>query len=344
MKVEDGLWDRILSSISKQINEVSFETWFKHTGAFRDGNKWIITTNNDFAQLWLEENYRSIIEDTIENITNEKTELTFENNEKPQPPFANTKNKVLDIWLQIAPLNMAEKRKLYGLLKNHLFDETTSVDDIDLISNINPSFTFENFTIDSSNQFTVAAAEAVISDLGKAYNPLFIYGPTGSGKTHLLHAIGNKILENKKNAKIICFNSTQFTNAFMDSITRNKHKEFKGQIHQADVLLLDDADLLAGKDQSQEEFFHLFNNFYEESKQIIMTSTRSPKEIPAISERLTSRFEWGLVTSIDKVKAQQAERSADVDPSISDILRRVRHLELEMEKLSSLIESSIDTV
>ncbi|GIN57387.1 DnaA/Hda family protein [Lederbergia ruris] len=338
MKVRDGVWASILGSIRNQINKSSFETWFKDTMAFREGNKWIITTNNDFARLWLEENYRSIIEETIENITNEKPELTFIKNEKSEPSFKNTKNKILDIWLQITPLDMVEKKELYRLLKNHLFEESTLVDDIDFITHLNPSFTFENFTIDSGNQLTVAVAEAVTSAPGKAYNPLFIYGPTGSGKTHLLHAIGNKVLEYKENAKVIYFTSSQFTNAFINSIAKNKQIEFRNQFYQVDVLILDDVDLLAGKEQSQEEFFHIFNILYEQSKQIVISSTRSPKEILAISERLKSRFEWGFVTSMDKVKSQQEERTSDVEPGSSDIFKRIEQLELEVKKLNSLIE------
>ena len=256
-------------------------------------------------------------------------------NEKPELTFNDARNTIDDIWLQIKSLDLAEKKELYDLLGNYLHKNKPSLD-TSYISQINPTLTFDNFIIDPSNRFAVAAAEAVANANGKAYNPLFIYGGTSSGKTHLLHAIGNYLLENKEDAKIIYVNSDQFMKDYIDSIAENKHKEFRSRFQHSDVLLLDDVDLLAGKEQTQEELFHVFNILHEKSKQIVITSTQSPEEIPAMLERLKSRFQWGLVTHISKANTQPINKTtANVGQNELDLLKSIEQLELEVKELSA---------
>ncbi|KAB7707632.1 chromosomal replication initiator protein DnaA [Bacillus aerolatus] len=270
--IED-LWNKVLESIEKKISKPSFDTWLKSTKAHSlQGDSITISAPNDFARDWLEGHYSQLISGVLGEITGEQLAVKF-----------------------IIPESQASED--YGLTmpkKRKKKDESYEFPQ----SMLNPKYTFDTFVIGSGNRFAHAASLAVAEAPAKAYNPLFIYGGVGLGKTHLMHAIGHYVLEHNPDAKVVYLSSEKFTNEFINSIRDNKAVDFRNRYRNVDVLLIDDIQFLAGKEQTQEEFFHTFNTLHEESKQIIISSDRPPKEIPTLEDRLRSRFEWGLITDI----------------------------------------------
>uniref|UniRef100_UPI0039069922 chromosomal replication initiator protein DnaA n=1 Tax=Paraperibacillus marinus TaxID=3115295 RepID=UPI0039069922 len=270
-----ALWNKALGKIETKISKPSFDTWLKSTKAHTlQGDTLTVVAPNDFARDWLEERYSHLISGVLLDLTGEELEVKFmipqnqgeESFDIPQPPKKPAKADTEAIEF---PINM-----------------------------LNPKYTFDTFVIGSGNRFAHAASLAVAEAPAKAYNPLFIYGGVGLGKTHLMHAIGHYVLEHNPSAKVLYLSSEKFTNEFINSIRDNKAVDFRNKYRSVDVLLIDDIQFLAGKEQTQEEFFHTFNTLHEESKQIIISSDRPPKEIPTLEDRLRSRFEWGLITDI----------------------------------------------
>ncbi len=267
------LWNKALAVIETKISKPSFETWLKSTTAHSlKGNTLIIVAPNEFARDWLEERYTKLITEILYDITGEEVKVKF-----------------------IIPQSQAEFDE-EGLLETN---KTSKKEQSDLASTmLNPKYKFDTFVIGSGNRFAHAASLAVAEAPAKAYNPLFIYGGVGLGKTHLMHAIGHYVLEHNPSAKVVYLSSEKFTNEFINAIRDNKAVEFRNKYRKVDVLLIDDIQFLAGKESTQEEFFHTFNTLYDENKQIVISSDRPPKEIPTLEDRLRSRFEWGLMTDI----------------------------------------------
>ncbi|WP_407939786.1 chromosomal replication initiator protein DnaA, partial [Niallia alba] len=266
------LWNNALSTIETKISKPSFDTWLKPTKAHSlQGDLLVVTAPNEFARDWLEERYSQLIAEILYEITGEELLVKF-----------------------IIPQNQIEEE----------FDQQISTkqkkkeEEVTEQTILNSKYTFDTFVIGSGNRFAHAASLAVAEAPAKAYNPLFIYGGVGLGKTHLMHAIGHYVLDHNPSAKVVYLSSEKFTNEFINSIRDNKGAEFRDKYRNVDVLLIDDIQFLAGKESTQEEFFHTFNTLHEESKQIIISSDRPPKEIPTLEDRLRSRFEWGLITDI----------------------------------------------
>ncbi|WP_409272878.1 chromosomal replication initiator protein DnaA [Neobacillus sp. SCS-31] len=268
------LWNAALATIETKISKPSFDTWLKSTKAHSlQGNTLVVTAPNEFARDWLEERYAPLISEILYEITGEELEAKFiipqvKDDEEPELALPKKKHR--------------KEEENYDIPQTML----------------NPKYTFDTFVIGSGNRFAHAASLAVAEAPAKAYNPLFIYGGVGLGKTHLMHAIGHYVLEHNPSAKVVYLSSEKFTNEFINSIRDNKAIEFRNKYRKVDVLLIDDIQFLAGKESTQEEFFHTFNTLHEESKQIIISSDRPPKEIPTLEDRLRSRFEWGLITDI----------------------------------------------
>ena len=268
------LWNSILANVQKKVSKPSFDTWLKSTKAHSlQGDTLVVTAPNEFARDWLEERYSPLISGVLYEITGEELGVKF-----------------------IIPQNQSEDgSKLHAPVKQVKKDEHISEFPVNMLNQKN---TFDTFVIGSGNRFAHAASLAVAEAPAKAYNPLFIYGGVGLGKTHLMHAIGHYVLDHNPSAKVVYLSSEKFTNEFINSIRDNKAEAFRNKYRSVDVLLIDDIQFLAGKESTQEEFFHTFNTLHEESKQIVISSDRPPKEIPTLEDRLRSRFEWGLITDI----------------------------------------------
>ncbi|QYR23846.1 chromosomal replication initiator protein DnaA [Paenibacillus sp. sptzw28] len=267
------MWQQVLSIIQTKLSKPSFDTWFKATKASFNGDSTVIVTApTTFAAEWLESRYTKLVRTTLQEFLGRQYDIKFviEENKPPepavmQPPVIQT--------VHVGP------------------EETFS-------HMLNPKYTFDTFVIGVNNRFAHAASLAVAEAPAKAYNPLFLYGGVGLGKTHLMHAIGHYILEHVPSTRVLYLSSEKFTNEFINAIRDNRGESFRTKYRNIDVLLIDDIQFLAGKEQTQEEFFHTFNALHEERKQIVISSDRPPKEIPTLEERLRSRFEWGLMTDI----------------------------------------------
>ncbi|RAU91776.1 chromosomal replication initiator protein DnaA [Paenibacillus sp. YN15] len=268
------LWQQILSVIQTKVSKPSFDTWLKSTKAtvFNE-NALLICAPNTFAKEWLEAKYAKLIQSTVAETLDRHVDIQFTIDDVP-PPAA----------VQTAPA-VQPPRPAAAMLHEDSFS-------------LNPKYTFDTFVIGSGNRFAHAASLAVAEAPAKAYNPLFLYGGVGLGKTHLMHAIGHYVLEHNPSAKVLYISSEKFTNEFINAVRDNVGESFRNKYRKIDVLLIDDIQFLAGKEGTQEEFFHTFNALHEESKQIIISSDRPPKEIPTLEDRLRSRFEWGLITDI----------------------------------------------
>jgi chromosomal replication initiator protein len=267
------LWQETLEKLKTELSKPSFETWFSSTRLHLiDGDTIVISVPNEFAKDWLESRYAPLVRSSIQSIIGHSINLSF-----------------------IVP--SSEDSNVEVLVSHPVTRKTIQKND-NYPNYLNSKYTFDTFVIGNSNRFAHAAALAVAESPAKSYNPLFIYGGVGLGKTHLMHAIGHHIFERSPNTKILYVTSEKFTNQLIDSIRDENSIEFRNQYRNVDVLLIDDIQFLAGKERTQEEFFHTFNALHEANKQIIISSDRTPKEIPTLEDRLRSRFEWGLITDI----------------------------------------------
>lgn len=333
----DELWEQTLRAIEGKMSKPSFDTWLSQTKVLSFDDKTLtICAPDEFVREWLEERYVLFIREAIADTFGMDVDLKF-----VLPDAAETKKADVTV---AAPAPSAAKS-----------DPSESVSDTHML---NAKYTFETFVIGAGNRFAHAASLAVAEAPAKAYNPLFIYGGVGLGKTHLMHAIGQYVLEHSKGMRVMYLTSEKFTNEFINAIQYNKTVEFRNKYRNIDVLLIDDIQFLAGKEQTQEEFFHTFNTLHEASKQIIISSDRPPKEIPTLEDRLRSRFEWGLITDIQppdletriailqkKAKAEGFDISNDVLAYIANqIDSNIRELEgalIRVVAYSSLINEDI---
>jgi len=326
----EQLWQAVLGEVELNLSKANFTTWFKNTFiSSHEDNKVIVGVPNTFTKAWLEKKYHKEIAAALENIRGEKIKEIFYKVEVKKP----------------AQVDSASKRaKGESIATNN---QTNQEGEAILINRfgLNSRYTFENFVVGKGNELAHAACQAVVANPGKAYNPLFIYGGVGLGKTHLLQAIGHEL--SKKTDKVLYVSCEKFTNDYIQSVRNGQAKEFKDRYRNVDLLMVDDIQFMAGKDGTQEEFFHTFNELHQGNKQIIITSDRQPKSIPALEKRLLSRFEWGMIADISQpdietriaiLEAKCREKNYTLERDVlyyiaSNIQNNIRELEGALNRL-----------
>ena len=318
--------------LKEEVTRISYETWIKILEIQSAENDHIVLlTSSSYQKEVVETKFLDLLTNTFNYITNRDCTVSIVSREE------------LEVEARKGILEGAEK---VGTPINYA------------TTNLNPKYTFSTFVVGNNNRFAHAAALAVAEAPAASYNPLFIYGGVGLGKTHLMHAIGNEILKNNKNSKILYVTSEVFTNELINAIKDNTSDQFRSKYRNIDVLLIDDIQFIAGKERCQEEFFHTFNTLYESGKQIILSSDRTPKDIPLLEDRLKSRFEWGIIADISnpdyETRLAILRKKAQLDKIIIDdeiltaiatkIDSNIRELEGTLNKLiakASLTNSQI---
>ncbi len=298
----DKIWHEVKSNISKVMTPQTFNAWIKPI-RFQsvNGDYLVLEVPDSFSREFIKDKYSNIIYEALSALTNTSYVLEFSIQDK-KDPVNGQNDSVPDQSLNTSSKSIQRK---------------SSDNNYDFRTFLNPKYTFEKFVCGSGNQFAHAASQAVANNPASSYNPLFIYGGVGLGKTHLLMAIGNHILANNNSARICYYTSEKFMNEMINCIRHKKMDEFRNKFRKADVLLIDDIQFMAGRQATQEEFFHTFNTLYESHKQIVLTSDKFPKEIPDLEERLRSRFAWGLIADIQppdtETKSAILKKKAEFD-------------------------------
>jgi chromosomal replication initiator protein len=296
-----NLWDEVLAKVNDKVNPHSFATWFRPT-AFRDVRAGTLLVQVPSAQFkeWLARNYQGVIDEALAEVGRSDLQVVFEcDSEGP------------------AAVEGSAEREAGGP------------------SSLNPKYSFESFVVGASNQFAHAAARAVAEIPSKSYNPLFIYGGVGLGKTHLMHAIGHYTQARNKHLRLVYISSDRFINEMINAIRFDRLPAFRQKYRSVDMLLVDDIQFIAGKDRTQEEFFHIFNALHDAQKQIVISSDKPPRQIPTLEERLHSRFEWGLIADI---------QPPDIETKVAILRKKAESEHVEIpENVALFIASKVKT-
>ena len=294
-----NLWDEVLTKVEAKVNRHSFATWFRPT-TFQalQGSRLLVQVPNPQFKDWLARNYQGIIAESLHDLGRGDVQVVFECESGPggEP--------------------VAEREAVVSAA-------------------LNPKYTFESFVVGSSNQFAHAAARAVAEIPSKSYNPLFLYGGVGLGKTHLMHAIGHYIQARNRHLNLVYISSDRFINEMINAIRFDRLPAFRQKYRAVDVLLVDDIQFIAGKDRTQEEFFHIFNALHDTQKQIVISSDCPPRQIPTLEERLHSRFEWGLIADI---------QAPDIETKVAILRKKAEAERVEIpENVALFIASKVRT-
>ena len=280
------IWDKVEAELSELLPRDIFDSWFSKVSCVKaEGSSVVLQVQNEFSAIWINDNYLDLLTKAFQRFLGYPVTITLENEAAPADSQETAPNNRIETITETGPSPRTASRETKKVVNPSS-------------ANLNRRNTFENFVIGSNSQLAHAAAIAVAHAPAGAYNPLFVYGETGLGKTHLMHAVGHHILLNKPNARIAYLSSEKFTNEFISAIQENTLTRFRKRYRKVDVLLIDDVQFLSGKERIQEEFFHTFNELFEAQKQIFLSSDRPANEIAKLESRLVSRFQWGLVTDI----------------------------------------------
>ncbi len=331
------VWRAALGELQVSLSPANFETWLKETALVAvDDNRFRVAVPNGFAKDWLETRYRSLISQTLARVVGYSVQVDFEVREG----MAITSDGDGDeATARSAPATPTQQR--VRLEPGRVGSPEGSS------ASINPRYTFRNFIVGSANRLAHAASLSVAERPGHAYNPLFLYGGVGLGKTHLMHAIGNQVLARFPRKRVVYATSEKFTNEFITGIQQGKIDDFRARYRRIDLLLIDDIQFIADKERTQEEFFHTFNAIHEDGKQIVLSSDRPPKLITTLEERLRSRFEWGLIadltapdleTRIAILRAKAEEQSVHIGADVLEFIARkvisnIRELEGALNRI-----------
>jgi chromosomal replication initiator protein len=320
------VWRAALGELQVSLSPANFETWLRDTALVNvDDNRFHVAVPNGFAKDWLESRYRSLISQTLARVVGYSVQVEFEVRERPADA-ADGNGSATNVRMEPTRVGSTE-----GVAAGTL----------------NARYTFSNFIVGSANRLAHAASLSVAERPGHAYNPLFLYGGVGLGKTHLMHAIGNQVVGRFPRKKVVYSTSEKFTNEFITSIQQGKIDEFRSRYRKIDLLLIDDIQFIADKERTQEEFFHTFNAIHEDGKQIVLSSDRPPKQITTLEERLRSRFEWGLIadltapdleTRIAILRAKAEEQSVPISADVLEFIARkvisnIRELEGALNRI-----------
>ncbi len=334
--ISNELWNAALASLERRYSKPIFEMWLKPIRPIAMSDAEIVlSVQSPFARDWVENRLKGDISDVLTELLGATIALRFVVAAEPAESAE----------AEFAPPPVARRLPQNEDIRH---------------GNLNPRYTFEEFVVGNSNRFAHAASQAVAEAPARAYNPLFLYGGVGLGKTHLMHAIGHRVLAANPTANIVYVSSEKFTNEFIIAIKNNQTVEFRNKYRHVDVLLIDDIQFLEGKEQTQEEFFHTFNSLHEAQRQLVISSDRPPKEIQTLESRLRSRFEWGLLTDIQppdletreailrkKAESEKIPVPDDVTSFIAKVIpSNIRELEgalIRVVAFASLTKSSITT-
>ena len=297
-----NLWDEVLAKVEAKVNRHSFATWFRPTTFHAlHGSSLLVQVPNPQFKDWLARNYQGIIAESLHDLGRAEVQVVFE----------------CEAAAAAAP------------------DAGSDREAVAVSTALNPKYTFESFVVGSSNQFAHAAARAVAEIPSKSYNPLFLYGGVGLGKTHLMHAIGHYIQARNRHLNLVYISSDRFINEMINAIRFDRLPAFRQKYRAVDVLLVDDIQFIAGKDRTQEEFFHIFNALHDAQKQIVISSDCPPRQIPTLEERLHSRFEWGLIADI---------QAPDIETKVAILRKKAEAERVEIpENVALFIASKVRT-
>lgn len=332
------LWQAIIGDLEVTLSKMTFGTWFKNTGIIEKNDDYIVVgVPSNFTRDWISSKYHANLLKALKSIAPEVKVIKYyvghfkEDGNSSQTSENSSKNSEKDIVNDRGGSQTQESSQKASLSNG----------------NLNNQYTFDTFVVGQNNELAYAASTAVSKNPGTQYNPLFIYGGVGLGKTHLMHAIGNKYLSSNPKLKILYVTSEKFTNDYVAALGQKRMEGFKNLYRNVDMLLVDDVQFIAGKEQTQEVFFHTFNELRDKGKQIILTADRLPKDIPAIEQRLVSRFEWGMVVDISaptletriailqtKMGKRNIQFSKEVTEFIAEnVVNNIRELEGALNKL-----------